>query len=407
MTRAQRSVAALAVVVASMGVIVVAVRASYGAFRSGYHLIGVFPRADYGVEPGVQVEHHGIAVGKVDSVHLVNHEAELHMTIFGAFRVPASVNAAIRPRSIFGDPYVDLAFSDGAPGPFLADGERLARTASDSETGDLIASAVPLLQKINPQDLTTVIDELSKASAGEGQRIASSIDNGSKLAALFASTIDAQLQAIDALAQFQAAFTPTGPSLNAIAANSNVALPTLNAAQADFQRALDSLTAFSSALANFLAQVRPDMTRLLEAGDNVVRLLTIREPQLEQVVSGLAQYVFKFAAGRSPQVLPNGSRFAYFKNFILFSDINTLVCGLIAPAEPGLGFLQPLQQAVGSSGVFDCSKYFTTPGRAGAVPSPAAIANELSEQLDGVLGVPEVPQRSTVESIVDQVLGRS
>jgi phospholipid/cholesterol/gamma-HCH transport system substrate-binding protein len=422
-TKFQKSLAAVSVVIALFGVMIIAVRASYGAYAHTYRVTGTFVRASYGVEPGTQVEHHGIAVGKVDSVSLVNQQAQLRLSIKRGFQVPTSVQAVVRPRSIFGDPYIDLDFVDGSPGPFLVGGSHLDRTGVDAETGDLIASVVPLLQKINPQDLSVVIDELSKTGDNESLKIRSQIENGAQLANLYASTINSQLTALDSFAQFQSAIVATGPTLNAIAANSNIALPTLNAAEADFQRALDAIKPFADKLATFIAAERPDITRLLDQGDNVVRLLTAREPQVEQVISGLSQYVFKLGAGAGAETLPNGTKFAYFKNFVLFSDINNLVCGLIAPPQPGLGFLAPLQKAVGSSGVFNCSAFFaaeaaakSTPSAAPAataapaapvLPAPQSVAGALSQAVNQIIGQPEVPQPVTLQTLVDHILGKS
>jgi len=406
MTKVQRSLAALCVIVALIGVTVVAVRASYGAFRKGYTLTGTFAEAAYGVEPGVQVEHHGIQVGRVTSVHLVNHRAELILSINKGYRVPSSVVADIRPRSIFGDPFLDLNFNDDDPGPFLAPGAVLQKTAVDSQVGDLIASAVPLLEQINGQDLETIISELSKASIGEGDRIKSQIENGAQLAALYASTINAQEQAIDSFAQFQSALAPTGDNLNAIAANSNIALPTLDAAEADFQAALDALTPFANKLASFLAQERPDIERLLDQGDNVVRLLSAREPQLEQVVSGLSRYLFKFAVGRGVETFPNGTKFAFFKNFIMFADVNALVCGLLTQGGPTVAPLLALVSVPG--GPIHCTA--PTAGSAGAAAAAGTVSSatrELANGVDQIITTPEVPQRLTVQSLIDHILGRS
>jgi virulence factor Mce-like protein len=401
MNPVSRVVGAIAITVGLTASSVVAIRASYGAFRSGYRVSGGFERASYGIEPGVQVEHHGIPVGKVDSVRLVSQHAELTLTIFDAFRVPATVVARVRPRSIFGDPYVDLDFPDSAAGPFLSAGSRLRSTAVEADVGDLIASAVPLLRDINPQDLAAIIEELGRATDGQGTHIAAAIDSGTQLADLLASTMDAQLQALDSFARFQAAIAPTGPSFNAIAANANVALPTLNDAEAALQRALDTLNHFAGTLATLLAAERPDIHRLLDNGASVTRLLTRREPQLEQVISGLSNYVFKFAAGRSPEVLPNGSRFAYFKNFVLIADVNALICATLQQAGPAGA---TVMQVLGASG-----------GPISCAPqSPAAVtaggqraASDLTAGIDQVIASPDVPQRMTVQSLVDHILGRS
>ena len=419
MTRPQRILAALAVVVGLIGATVIAVRASYGAFHQGYTVVAVFDRASYGVDPGVQVEYHGIAVGKVTSVHLVGRQAELILSVNKGFRVPATVRADLRPRSIFGDPYVDLVFPASAPGPYLAAGAHVTNTGVDSEVGDLIASTVPLLNSINGPELQTILHELAETTDQFGPQIHNSVDEGARLVALYSSTIGAQLRALDSFAQFQAAIAPTGQSLDAAAANSNIALPRLNAAEADFQRFLDTLTPFANELANFIGAERPDITKLLDNGDNVVRLLTVREPQIEQVVAGLGQYLFKFAHALGPETLPNGTKFAFFKLFVMFSDVNNLVCGLIHPTAAGSTFLQPLQQAVDRAGVFDCTAYQKSQAAAArpssasqapvapAPPAPPTVAADLNQGIHQLLGQPDVPQQLTVQSLVNLILGKS
>lgn len=418
MNRTARVVGALAVVIALVGVTVVSIRASYGAFNSAYPLVGSFDRAAYGFGPNTEIDYLGIDVGKVTHIKLrPDHRVDAFMRVNSGFKVPEGTIARVHNRSLFGDPYIDLVFPAARSGRFLAKGAHLDVTSVDADTGDLIRNATPLLEHINGQDLLTLVNEIDVASRGEGDKVAQSIKDGAQLTALYADTIDAQLRALDSFTAFQVAVTPTAPELNNLAALGNRSLPTLNAAEADFQTALQTIGPFADKLANIIAQERPNIDQLLNRGDNVVRLLAMREPQIEQVVSGLALYLQKFAQSASAETLPNGTKFAYFKNFIEFSDLQKLICGLIDPpmgGSPAPAQLQPLISAAASAG-FGCKTRAAAapppPAPAPAVPAlpavpnPTSAAQDLIQNVAGQIGAPQPTQPATVGTLVQRILG--
>jgi virulence factor Mce-like protein len=392
MTRSSRVVAAVAVIVAMIGVVVVAVRASYGAFRGGFTVVGTFPVAAYGFGPGTEIDYLGVDVGHVTHVHLrADHRVDAMLKVNAGFKVPSGTRAQVENRSLFGDPFVNLVFPSGPPGGFLRAGDRIEATSVDADTADLINHTTPLLERINGQDLLTLVTELDRATQGEGQQIAESIHAGAQLAGLYASTINAQLVALDAFTAFQTAITPDAQPLNTLATQTNEALPTLNAAESDFQQALDTLEPFAAKLADVISTERPNLDYLLSRGDNVVRLLAMREPQVEQVVSGLALYLQKFATGGGPETLPDGTKFTYFKNFIELSDIQQLICGLVAPSSAPQQ-LQPLASALEGTAL-GCK-----------TGSPAAAKAAASDLMNRVAGQVGAPQPSTPGGTVGDLL---
>jgi len=132
-------------------------------------------------------------------------------------------------------------------------------------------------------------------------------------------------------------------------------------------------------------------------------VLLAHQSDIAQLIHGTYTYLAKLGEAASAQTLPDGSRFAYFRTFIDFSDVNDLVCDLVAPAAPDLAALAPLQQALDSSGSpFDCSAEVSTfetiqqgtdarpptPGH----PSTAAVGQgqQAADQLYQSLGTPQI-----------------
>ncbi|MBV9665929.1 MAG: MCE family protein [Actinobacteria bacterium] len=406
MPRAYRAAAALALAVLLTSLAVLAVEGAYGTFSDQYHLVADFKNAGQLLTPGSNVKYRGVNIGKVDSVHLVNRRVQVKLSIDRGFHVPADTSATVRPKTLFGEKYIDFAFPHGRTGPFLPANGHITSTAAAEEVEGLFEGAVPLFAKINATDLATIINELSKGLDGEGANIAKSLNDGVRLADVFSDTIDAQTRALDSFARFQDAIRTIGPDLNAISANSNLALPEFNQARADYTRVLATLKPFADNLADVLRVYRPDIDTILTQGDNVVRVLLARQSDISDTVSGLYRYTLKFSKGASPETLPGGSKFAYFKNFVDFSDVQNLICASLAPPQPGADFLKPLQQALlNSGGPLDCSAYFTQ-AASKAAPSAAQAGRNLATQTQHVLSAPQVPAVDTVKALVDQILGK-
>ena len=405
-----RLVLVVAVIAGTLALVYRAVGGAYGFFSSAYPLTATFPRLGQNVHPGSEVDYRGVQVGKISSWSLVDRQVQVRFSINPGFKVPADATATLEPQSVFGDEIMNLAFPHGPVGPYLASGGRVRTTATSDQIQDLISSTVPLFNALDPADLETIITELNTAAAGQGQVIAQSIDTGTRLADLFSNTIKAQVTALDAFGRFQAALTPTAANLNAIAANNNVALPVFNQAEAAFQAFLTTLKPLADNLAALLSTYRPDINILLGQGDNVVRVLLARQSDISDLIHGLYRYTLKFAKGQSPasETSTDKGGFAYFKLFTSVSEIDQLVCGLVAPAgaPPQVQqALAPLQTALGPQ--FDCS-----PGSASAASSPsapssgAAAARQMSTAALSGLAQPQVPQKTTVQSVVNGVMGR-
>ncbi|HEY1635356.1 MAG TPA: MlaD family protein [Acidimicrobiales bacterium] len=408
-TRPRRVVVALGVAVLTLAVVYRAVGGAYDFFSTAYPLSATFPHLGQNVHPGSEVDYRGVQVGKIKSWSLVDRQVQVRFTINPGFKVPAAASATLEPQSVFGSEIMSLDFPNGQTGPYLPSGGQITHTATTDQVQDFINSTVPLFNAIDPGDLQTIISELTQASENLGQTIAQSIDTGTQLADLFSNTINAQINALDAFNRFQAAFTPTASNLNAIAAANNVGLPVFNQAEATYQSFLTTLKPLADHLAQLLSTYRPDINILLGQGDNVVRVLLARQSDISDLIHGLYRYTLKFAKVQSPpgELTGDGSGFAYFKVFTSFSDIDRLVCGLVAPAgaPPQLQqSLAPLQSALGPQ--FDCSSTASAGAGSVAAPTSSSVAGNMATSAISGLAQPQVPERAGVGSVIHAMSGR-
>jgi virulence factor Mce-like protein len=404
---AARAVIGVIAALAVLAAVTVAVRWAYGAYDDEVELVGTFPHAGQGLVPGSDVKYRGVNVGEVESIELEDRQARITIAVDPDFEVPADVLATIRPKTLFGEKFVDLEFDQDADGPYLDDGDELANTATATEVEELVAATEPLLAEIDATRLAQVVSSLTEVVDGQGDDIAAAWESGAELSHLFADTIDAQTAALDSWAAFQEAIDETGASFNEISANSNEALPEFVAAREDFEALLATLRPFADHLAGLLVEVRPDIETILEDGANVTRILVAREENVREVIRGLASYIAVFADAASPEQLPDGSRFAYFKNFLDFRDIEALLCRELqaagAASEPLLTALATLNTPL------DCDpngEGIPLPDLGSPAPRlPGGDADAAVQQIFDAVGQPDASQPQGLESLVGTILG--
>jgi phospholipid/cholesterol/gamma-HCH transport system substrate-binding protein len=351
-----------------------------GDFASTYQVTAAFASAGEGLHAGSEVDERGVQIGSVKSIALSNGMAQVVMAIGDQYKLPTNVLAAIRSENLFGAEQVVME-PPAHPAPtMLENGSSITQTRVEDQLGELFATAAPLLDRLDTTDLASVIADLSAAAQGEGPAIKASIDEGSKLADLLSKTSVAQLQALDAFTHFTEAVSSIGPSINTISADSNQALPVFDQAASAYHALLTDVSVLADNVTTLLSDYRPDIATILNSGGNVTRVLIADQSQLEQVITGLYEYAYRFGHASNGAALPDGSEVGYFKTFVDWVNIEQLVCNLIAPAVPGLSFLAPLQQVVSQvGGPLDCSSQIkkfqaaqSQSASATHVPTPAA-----------------------------------
>src|SRR5438270_8643635 len=143
-----------------------------GKLSPKYHLHAKFTAAGQGLSNGSDVKIHGINVGQVTTVHLVGGEAQVNMWLHDGEKVPVNASATIRPKTLFGEKFVDIEPGPNeASGPFLKNNGFIRETTGGFELEQVLSAAYPVLQAIKPEDITTLLDTLAKPGQGLGPQI--------------------------------------------------------------------------------------------------------------------------------------------------------------------------------------------------------------------------------------------
>src|SRR5436305_1868955 len=84
------------------------IKAATGSLASVYHLQAGFSAAGQGLQRDSDVKIRGVNVGRVTKVKLVNGRAQVTLEIKGGEKVPKEASATIRPKTLFGEKFVDI-----------------------------------------------------------------------------------------------------------------------------------------------------------------------------------------------------------------------------------------------------------------------------------------------------------
>jgi phospholipid/cholesterol/gamma-HCH transport system substrate-binding protein len=125
-----------------------------------------FARAGLNVRPGDEVRVRGVPVGTIASIE-VDREAftaRYTLSVDADAPIAADTTAALVPKTLFGDKYVELQSASTA-GELLRDGAHipLARTSAPTEVQEVLDRLQPVLAEVDPVTFANVI-----ASTAEG-----------------------------------------------------------------------------------------------------------------------------------------------------------------------------------------------------------------------------------------------
>jgi len=398
LTKAYRAIAALVVVVLVAGLATVAVRSAYGAFSDDFQVKTRFQRAGQALKPGSDVKYRGVTVGKVRSIKLVDRQVDVVLQLHKDAKVPRTTSATVRPKTLFGEKYVELAVeAKDEAGPYLHGGDRVRAAGTGEEVEQLLDSTDKLLRSVDIDEVATLMDELTRAAQGEGDDVARLIDRSVGATAVIRDTLDAKLQAIDSLQRFAREYRDVGPQINAVAGNLNELLPSFNAARADYERLLVTLRPFADHLSDFIDVNEANIDKLLDNGDNIVRVLTARKKNISETVYGLSRYMQAFAGAIGEEQLPDGSRFGYLKVFVEAGDLSALICNTLGPTG-AVADLSAVREALAAiAPVLKCKGD-------GATTAGSTTANPLTALTDGVTDQLAQPDTAAPTGSVADVL---
>jgi phospholipid/cholesterol/gamma-HCH transport system substrate-binding protein len=123
------------------------------------------------LNPGDDVRIHGVRVGQVDEMSVVDgHLALVTFSVDKSKPLPADVTATIKYRNMVGQRYIALDRGEKLSAALLAEGDEipLDRTRPALDLTDLFNGFKPLFQALSPKDVNDLSGEIVQVLQGEG-----------------------------------------------------------------------------------------------------------------------------------------------------------------------------------------------------------------------------------------------
>ncbi len=317
-----------------VALVTVGIKGAFGAFDGGYKVQASFAAAGQGLISGSDVKVRGVDIGEVSSIELVDNRALVTMRINAGRDIPVDAQAVIRPKTLFGEKFVDiLPGDDELSGPYLEGTEPedvaacpdpelpcITDTLGGFELEQVLTDTYPILDALDPMELAVVLEELANAGEGLGDRINRSIVNAATLSELGVSN-DAEFRQLTAdLALLSEELDRVAPEILRGADALNDALPSLNARSDQLNTALVQLARLSGDLADLLDNNRSFTENALTNGSKTIQLLYDERDQLQPLLVGLERYTMTLAQAIRVEV-GDGTLMAAIKNLVSVDQI--------------------------------------------------------------------------------------
>lgn len=303
--------------------ITVGIKASFGAFDTGYELTGSFAAAGQGLIEGSDVKIRGVDVGQVENIELIDNRATITLLMNDGVQVPVDATATVRAKTLFGEKFIDIAPGDNElTGPYLVDGSAIENTLGGYELQQVLADAYPILEKVNPAEVATILHEFAVAGDGLGDEINRSIVNSAKLTALMESNDAEFRQFVGDLAVLSEQLDASAPELVTLAQNLNATLPTLNSRSDSLNEALVELARVSGDVADLLENNKEFTDSVFSDGSTALQLIYDARQRLQPTVEGAIKYVRLLSESIRVEA-SDGSMMAAVKNILSIEELIT------------------------------------------------------------------------------------
>jgi phospholipid/cholesterol/gamma-HCH transport system substrate-binding protein len=222
----------------------------------------------------------GLIVGEVLDVKPTDEGAELTLGLFPeeAGNVHPDVTGAILPKTLFGQKYVSLVPPDSEFTEPIQPGAVIEKTEMATEVQEVLRDLYPLLRTIQPADLNMTLNAMATALEGRGDKLGASLDTLDSYLKRMNPEIPALIEDLELATQVSGTYQAVLPELGQILRNTIVTATTLEEREAQFNKMLTDVTAFSNTADDFLERNENTLIQVGEVNKPVTAALARYAP---------------------------------------------------------------------------------------------------------------------------------
>lgn len=237
----------------------------------------------------------GVIVGDVREIDASADGATIELAIRPEYldQIPADVTARLLPKTLFGERFVALEIPAEPSDERLADGAVIGQDRSENaiELQRVVDDLLPLLQAVEPQDLSYTLGAVADAVRGRGDALGANLEAVGRYTGEL-NTVLPDLQAdISALADFADTYESAADDLLGVLDNLAVTSRTLVDQREQLRRTFTVGDSAGAVTAGFLEANERNLISLAETSRPVLGTFAEYSPVYPCLLNGLARSV--------------------------------------------------------------------------------------------------------------------
>ena len=240
-----------------------------------------------------------VRIGTIGHIELTkDFKAKVTLHLNKGIRIPRASQAVLRTTSLLGEKFVELR-ADGNPaaGPFLHDGDTVARTSEAPELEFVADQAVTVLGAITSNDVAKIVDTGAEGFGGRGPQLQGLISDLSQISATFASRTTEIQAIIDHLDHATQTLAAGKDDLSTLLANLATATKVLADNRQKAVDALGQVARLARAQDVVLDRFRGDIDRQIKQVDVILGIVGQQTGEVSNVLDWLATFTQKVPKG--------------------------------------------------------------------------------------------------------------
>lgn len=240
------------------------------------------------LNPGDDVRIHGVRVGQVDSMSVVDgHLALVRFSVDRSKPLPADVTATIKYRNMVGQRYIALERGEKLSASLLAEDDEipLDRTRPALDLTDLFNGFKPLFQALSPDDVNELSGEIVQVLQGEGGTVDSLLAHTGSLTTTLADRDQVIGEVITNLNSVLANINGQGDALSTLVGTLQRLVSGLAGDRAAIGDAVEGLGDLTKATAGLLDQAREPLKESISGLGMLASNLVEGQADLEQFLT--------------------------------------------------------------------------------------------------------------------------
>lgn len=245
------------------------------------------------LNPHSDVKFQGLRVGEVRSITSDGRTATIRLALDdSALRLlPANVDAAIVPKTLFGEKYVDLRLPASPSTARLSAGGEIRQSTTSVEIGTLFSDLVPVLDALKPQQLSIILNSLAQALDGRGATLARDVNQFRAFLVKLDPHLETFTHDVGQFTRTADIYADSAPDLlRLLSSAAGISRELLIPQEKDLSAVLDQTIATSGDVKHVLAQNAENLIRLSGRSRAVLAVLDQYSAALPCLLTGLHRF---------------------------------------------------------------------------------------------------------------------